>query len=358
MKSHIQDSSTTSLMARDSPGKIRYPHVQCKASQFEFVSDSENKIQIYHVTLGNTNINAAHAFCPVCGVPIFRAPNAQDNMLEVNMNCMNYYTYYETSSSATPTKQKEGGFPVVYSVAYYESPTQLSAGYSNTAKNQLRQKQHNKDNDSDDDNSCENDSLQQENAHDQPDNEITKTHHHQTVENTHLYDHYYYTNHNILKEKNNPAQGTPNTTTTSSTTIPFVDGQSSSIMSGGNASMLSLDSSSAGVSQMPAAPSTTTGTQIPQDLTSTHTPSVSGTIQHKKSLILDSSRNPLVLQNQLKYYMKRHISNNSSTSSTHSSRESSPSKKSTDVNENSSSNGSLNHTLSQTTITKDTTATT
>lgn len=84
------------VVAFDSPGKIRYPYVVTGDADFQLTSGSQF-LGVYYVTLpppaeedcvGDDLVTAAHTFCKRCGVPILRAPDSTGNCLEVNANCL------------------------------------------------------------------------------------------------------------------------------------------------------------------------------------------------------------------------------------------------------------------------------
>jgi hypothetical protein len=82
----------------DSVYKIGFPKVSVhSASQhFELNPSSVPFLRIYHlppITCGtpsnqNRIINAAHAFCSICGVPIIFAPDSATDLIELNYRCL------------------------------------------------------------------------------------------------------------------------------------------------------------------------------------------------------------------------------------------------------------------------------
>jgi hypothetical protein len=107
--------SRASAIDFDSAWKISFPKVSVhSASQhFELYPSSIPFFQIYHIppftggTSLNQNciINAAHAFCSICGVPILYAPDSATDLIELNYRCLERDICEEDAAIA-----QEGGY--------------------------------------------------------------------------------------------------------------------------------------------------------------------------------------------------------------------------------------------------------
>ena len=128
-----------SLKALDCTGKIRYPHIYTNSSQFQ-VTKGSSCLQVYYVTIPGdshdegddhaqdqihneekkyANIIAAHAFCKRCGVHVFRAPDSKSDDLQINANCLD--------SSIKIGRETENLINNL-KVTFYDSRTKLGAG--------------------------------------------------------------------------------------------------------------------------------------------------------------------------------------------------------------------------------------
>eukprot|EP00592_Proboscia_alata_P009694 CAMPEP_0194358450 /NCGR_PEP_ID=MMETSP0174-20130528/5648_1 /TAXON_ID=216777 /ORGANISM="Proboscia alata, Strain PI-D3" /LENGTH=438 /DNA_ID=CAMNT_0039128761 /DNA_START=40 /DNA_END=1356 /DNA_ORIENTATION=- len=92
------------LHAYDCAGKIRYPHIRSITSNDFQLLRGTDYLKIYYVNLPFSEIRAArlteshvsdakmaaHSFCIRCGVHLFRAPDSTVDVLEINANCIDY----------------------------------------------------------------------------------------------------------------------------------------------------------------------------------------------------------------------------------------------------------------------------
>jgi len=69
--------------------QIRYPHIPASSNTFHLTRGTKH-LKLYYVTLTKTSDRclAAHGFCANCGVHVFRAPNPEKDVIEVNINCI------------------------------------------------------------------------------------------------------------------------------------------------------------------------------------------------------------------------------------------------------------------------------
>ena len=73
------------LVAMEGPGKIQYRHTETKSSCFRVVR-GQRHLKTYYVR--NFNDRGAHAFCERCGCHILFAPSRNSTRLMINVNCI------------------------------------------------------------------------------------------------------------------------------------------------------------------------------------------------------------------------------------------------------------------------------
>jgi len=73
------------LIAKDGPGKIQYRHTDIKSSNFRVVR-GQGFLKTYYVRVSQDR--GAHAFCERCGCHILFAPSRASTRLQINVNCI------------------------------------------------------------------------------------------------------------------------------------------------------------------------------------------------------------------------------------------------------------------------------
>jgi hypothetical protein len=73
------------LVAKEGPGKIQYRHTETKSSNFRVVR-GQSSLKTYYVK--NLDDRGAHAFCDRCGCHVLFAPSKNSTRLQINVNCI------------------------------------------------------------------------------------------------------------------------------------------------------------------------------------------------------------------------------------------------------------------------------
>jgi hypothetical protein len=73
------------LVAKEGPGKIQYRHTEMKSSNFRVVR-GQGHLRTYYVQTSEDR--GAHAFCERCGCHILFAPSRSSTRLLINVNCI------------------------------------------------------------------------------------------------------------------------------------------------------------------------------------------------------------------------------------------------------------------------------
>lgn len=73
------------LVAKEGPGKIQYRHTEMKSSNFRVVR-GQGHLRTYYVETSQDR--GAHAFCERCGCHILFAPSRSSTRLLINVNCI------------------------------------------------------------------------------------------------------------------------------------------------------------------------------------------------------------------------------------------------------------------------------
>lgn len=73
------------IIAKEGPGKIQYRHTEMKSSNFRVVR-GQGHLRTYYVQ--NAEDRGAHAFCERCGCHILFAPSRSSSRLLINVNCI------------------------------------------------------------------------------------------------------------------------------------------------------------------------------------------------------------------------------------------------------------------------------
>lgn len=73
------------LIAKEGPGKIQYRHTEIKSSSFRVVR-GQSHLKTYYVR--NLDDRGAHAFCDRCGCHVLFAPSKNSTRLQINVNCI------------------------------------------------------------------------------------------------------------------------------------------------------------------------------------------------------------------------------------------------------------------------------
>jgi hypothetical protein len=75
------------LAAQDGPGKIQYLHTHVKSSNFRVIV-GQDCLKTYYVASRRSPSRGAHAFCERCGVHVLYAPCKDSSNLQINVNCI------------------------------------------------------------------------------------------------------------------------------------------------------------------------------------------------------------------------------------------------------------------------------
>lgn len=76
------------LVAKEGPGKIQYRHTEVKSSSLRLMS-GQNHLKTYYVESPvGAHDRGAHAFCERCGCHVLFAPSKNSNRLIINVNCI------------------------------------------------------------------------------------------------------------------------------------------------------------------------------------------------------------------------------------------------------------------------------